>query len=934
MLSRRKPTTYGKRSRHHVPGVSPAAGDEFGRVPVQSNWNEAKIKISRAGTQLPSNRVVTNASNNGVKAMADTYNPSTLKPSSRERPTALTGPKRVYVPPESGPISPSSDIDALYDVPSSDEEGREILSSRGPVVGKRRKIAPTIGLEEVTYVYDDETLQRHIAAEAHINSKTTSPYNGQVDGTRRPPSSQGLMGNPHRELVDSASEKRQALSAARIITKPTQVPINGDESKAKRLTRAAVSNLQSQKRRRTNVREIAKNGSAKMKTKSVSYRPPRPSGDAQVSLKGHNVPAEKTTQATKPRSNDTSEDSIYSANVIPQPQTPPHTPPRSLRSTGRTTTPHQRELWGMLLKDDQRISSPSNLGLPNLMIADSKAEKPRGNRADRERPRNAAQPMPPMRNSRERLVDKLQRVDRDKLDSSDRSDENATSDDDNGYHNCQSQASYDHGILPSDALQNANGQRTGVNGRDPTLSKAGQPIIQGGGLKVTYACHRSYLTDDGLGEAAIFGMPITHKTASDYKNGPRRVSATVAELEPFKSSHDEMDDNECSQGGTMRSIHELREAGGTVRLISEMETMLDDIDEKNTVSVPLRRTALLDLVVKIQETSFCHLFVGQQLELRLLANIGLSNDIIIDVLYAVAVWHLLVDPTSIQTLSRVKANHVVNHLVRLLDNDQDVAQLLGNRKMNMSKLAQLDFRNYFDLLLKSANWRGGNPPTLTPRVLCLQCLEYIVRQTREAGSKADVLPLQAMRGIVKILEPTAPSLKPLPSIPLSTDLRLAVSILESCTLSHAHLTSDLLWTGETLDIVAELLPLLVPMTDRASGTLQTLVLRLNLNLTNNNPELCKAFSRPNLISAVFDITISHFRDLSEGMANTEQSLILDNLILSLGFLINLAEWCEHLGHMVLDLRYGDATFLGCLLEIFVAKLGKAGEVRPSVPSTN
>lgn len=895
---------------------------------MENNWEEAKTKTRRAGTQLPSNRVITNASNNGLKTMAETYAPNILKHASRERQTILTRPKRLYVPQESGPISPNSDIDALYNVPSSDEECRRKLDSRGPMVGKRRKIAPTIECEEITYVYDDETLQRHIAAEAHINSEQTLPYSGQVDGTPRSPSSQDLMRKSHRELLDPASGKRQALPTARIITKPTQVPIHGDASKAKTLTRAVVSGLQSQKGKKTNIRETAKNGSAK--TKTVSHRPSRSSGDAQVSHKGRNVPAEKTSQATKPRSRDTIEDSSCSANVIPQSQTPPHTPPRSLRSTGRTTTPRQRELWDMLLKDDERISSPSNLDLPNLKIADRKAEKPRFYRADRERPNNAAQPMPPMRSSRGRLVDKLQLIDRDSLYSSDHSDEKATSDDDNDYRNCRSQASPENVVLPSDASHNANGQRTGLNGGESTFSKVAQPIIQGGGLKVTYARHRSYLTDDGLGDAAIFGMPITHRTASNSNDGRKRVRATVAELEPFMNSHDEMDDNECSQGGTMRSIHELREAGGTVRLISEMETMLDDIDEQNTVSVPLRRSALLDLVVKIQETSFCHLFVGQRLELRLLANIGLSNDIIINVLYAVAVWHLLVDPTSIHTLPHVKATHIINHLVRLLDNVQDLVQLLGDRKMNMSKLAQLDFRNYFGSLLKSGNWRAGNPPTLTPRVLCLQCLEYLVRQTREAGSEAEILPLQAMRGIVKILEPTAPSVKSLLTIPLTTDLRLAVSILESCTLGNAHSASDLLWTGETLDIVADLLPLLIPMTDRASGTLQTLVLRLNLNLTNNSPGLCKAFSRPNLISAVFDTTISHFRYLSDDMANTEQSLVLDNLILSLGFLINLAEWCDDLGHMVLDLRCGDVTFLESLLEIFIAKLEKAGEVRPSV----
>ncbi len=915
--TRRKPTTYGKRSRPHVPNLSPAAGDEFGRASRESNRDDTKTQIRIAGSPLQSNRTITSASNNAAKIMAEVYTPNILKPSSSKQRTALVRPK-LYVPLEASLISPNSDTDTLYDVPSSDEERAGRSSSRGPTVGKRRKVTPEMEPEVVTYVYDDETLQRHIAAEAYINTKPNSPSTRQTAGKARPQLSQGLTKKLQGNSVESASVKRQALTTARYTTKPIKTLIADDSSKA------VVSYLQSQKRKRTNGRETAKNGSAK--TQTMSNRHPKSSGDAHMSFNGRNVPAGRAMEPMRRGSRYSNEDSSHSENLMSQPQTPPQTPPRSLKPTSGTTT-RQRELWDRLLKDNEAISSPSNLHLPNLKIADSKVDLPLGYRADRDTPNTVTQPMPPTRSPRRRLVDKLQRIDKDRLDSSDDSEEEISSDDDTGYSNLQSQASNEHSILPLDASQNVNAQYTGSNTRNSAFSKVAQPIGQGAGLKVTYARQRSYLTDDGLGEAAIFGISITHEAAPDTKHGRRRARTTVAEYEPVKIPYDEMDDKECSQGGTIRSIHELREAGGTVRLVSEMETMLDDIDEKNTVSVPLRRTALLDLVVKLQEASFCRLFIGQRLELRLLANVRLSNDVIINALYAVAVLYLLADPTSIQTLPRVSAEHVVNHLVGLLDNDQDLAKLLRDRRLNMSKLTQLDFKNCFGSVLKSANWRGDNPPILTPRVLCLQCLEYLVRQTRETGSEAEVLPLQAMRRIVKILEPAAPSLTALPTIPLTTDLRLAVSILESCTLSTTHLASGLLWTGETLDTVLNLLPLLVPIKDRASGTLQTLVLRLYLNLTNNSSELCKAFARPDPIRAVFDIIISHFQYLSNDRGNTEQSLMLDNLILSLGFLVNLAEWCDSLGHMVMELCYGDVTFLESLLVLFVAKLEKTSEVR-------
>ena len=858
---------------------------------------------------MRSNRTVASAVHHGAKQLADPDAPHVLKSTSIERQNAIIRPENVQV---SSPISPNSGPDTLYDVSSSSEERGGDFGSHGPMVGKRRKLKSAKGFEEAIYVYDDASLQRHIAAEVYVDSKD----NEHVTGEWRPPSSQ----KEHGKYVFWAPGKGQARTTTQITSKPTKASLDEGASTAKTLTTPVAPNLQHSKGAKTNKQRISKNGVTKLM--KVSRKPRGLGESSQTSFKRLKSTTEQTVQIARPRSKGSRENSSSSADAINQPQTPPHTLPKSFKSTSGTTTPRQRKLWGMLLKDEGRTSSPSILDLPNLKIVDPKVEKDLGYRPDKDTSKDATQPVPSMQRSRRRLMDNLQRVDAEEFISSDSSDEKSISDNDNGSNDGQFQAPTEILTFASEALENANTQA-----RKPALPTVVQSLCQAGGLKVTYARQRSYLTEEGLGEAALFSIPITHETATNANHGRRRARAAVAEIEPMRNQHNEMDENECSQGSTMRSIHELRGAGGTVRLISEMETMLDDVDEQNTVSTTLRRSALLDLVVKLQDTSFCRLFVGQGLELRLLANIGASNDIIIDVLYAVAVLHLLVDPTSIQTLPRISAKNVISHLLRLLDNDQDLAQYLRDRKLNMSKLAQLDFKAFFGASLKSSNWRAGSPAKFTPRVLSLQCLEYLVRQTREAGSDADVLPPEAVKQVAMILRPTTARSTQVPAIALTADLQLAVSVLESCTLTKAALASDLVWTGETLDAVIDLLPLLVPSMDQAFGPLRTLLLRLYLNLTNNNAELCKAFTRPDLISAIFDIIISHFQHLSENTTNMQQPSILDNLILSLGSLINLAEWCDDLGHMVLHLRYGAATFLDSLLGIFVAKLEKAGEVR-------
>ena len=925
-FSRRRPTTYGKRSRPHVPNLSLATDDEFGTISIQDRQDSAKeLHVRTPGAQIPSSRVLTSAITPGVKKASEIHTLNVLEPSLGGRKIASGRLKHVQAPLRRGLISPNSDTDALYDVPSSDEEeSQRNIGLHGPTVGKRRKIASAVKPGHIAYVYDDETLQRHVAAEDWMHSNHIQPKNGQTVSKRRPRLSQDRTKKSRGILADPALGDYQALSVTQSVSQFTQRPATDDASEAKTLTSSSVSDLQPQ-----NVRN-ASPGWAEVvvtaRSRTMSYEPRRSSDNTHMGSGNRHDDVHIGVGITKLRSRELKEESPGSTTAISQPQTPPHTPPRSSKPMDGSTTPRQRELWGMLLKDSARILSPNIPDFPSPKIADPKADNHQGYLKHREGRKDSSQQMPSIRNPRKRLVDNLQRIDEIKLHSSDDVDEKTADDSDDAPNNGPLQASPRIDILENDASKIPNGECNDLQTREPASLISAQALPQGAAPKVTYARQRSYLTEDDLGDAAMFGEQIAHPTATEAVKGRRRVRTTVAEFELIKHSHDEMDDLESSQGGTMRSIHELREAGGTVRLLSEMETMLDDIDEENTVSVTLKRATLSGLVAKLREASSCRLFIGQGLELRLLANFGLSNDVIVNALYAVAIWHLLAEPSSIQILPRVRAANVVNHLVGLLDDDQDLTLLLRDRRLNMSKVAQQDLKNLFSSLLASTNWRAGSPPALTPRVLCLQCLEYLIRQVREAGSDAQVLPPEAIRHIVKLLKPKNPISASPPSLSLTTDLRLAVSILESSTLNSASLGSELLWTDDTLDIVVDLLPLLVPMTIPASGALQTLVLRFYLNLTNNSPEHCKAFSRPNLISALFEIVISHFRYLLDNTTEVEPSLILDNLILSLGSLLNLAEWCEDLGHMVLDLRYRGITYLHKILEIFMAKLEEAGEV--------
>lgn len=383
----------------------------------------------------------------------------------------------------------------------------------------------------------------------------------------------------------------------------------------------------------------------------------------------------------------------------------------------------------------------------------------------------------------------------------------------------------------------------------------------------------------------------------------------------------------------MRSIHELRGAGGNVRLISELEAILDDIGDHQPSSTSIRRSKLIDLVTKLEEPSNCRLFVDQGLESRLIADVGLGNDLITNGLRVAALLQLITCSSSESLLAQIGDVRVVRFLIDLLGSDHDILSYARLRGNNVSKATQADLKNLCSALVRSTAWRAGKPSLLSCHVLSLQCLEYLVRQTREAGSLCEVLSAHAIRRIVATSVPPFSELQPQPDENSLICLELATSILESCTISNAAECQASLWAGETLERVIGLLPLLALWKGKECGTSRTLTLRLYFNLTNNSPCLCEDFSTPQVISVMFGIVISNFEQLADSTLEIDKAFLLDDLILSLGSLINIADLSKIARQLVMDLRHGSQSYLDILLQLFMNKSKNAAEVRSPSATT-
>ena len=794
--------------------------------------------------------------------------------------------------------------DTLFEVPSSDDEHTARVHA---IARKRRKIVSRSVDDGDSLVFDDASLQRHVAAEV------SKEMDSLLDPSKK--NTPGKSVRCAHARSESQSNKRLSPSVKQHRV-PRAQEFHGQADPARA---AVVPSAQSNK-------EVTSHQGSKNEARLLKTEAPRPK--TQRIKNGHSkdivrpVTLENTPRTTLVHRSSVSHQRLASSAKAPY---PPSTPPRPIKTPDAATTPRQRELWNKLLSEDTHTESPSHIDLPGLILSDNNAGRSEGRPTARKVTWGKARDHD-IKTRPDRIIDNLHSSDHSLLqldhDEMDASSQGSSSHAGSRYQQSDGSAV---DVVTVQTSPSADSQHRGqVLNPQPSQPSQTASSLHGVGPKVTYARQRSYLTDYDLEEAAMLEVPET----TNRKGASRRAlggnAASLQSTNVFEN--EDIGAGQDSQGGAMRSIHELREAGGNVRLASEFDAILDDLDEKELVSISLRRMRLIDLVTKLQEPSQCRLFVDQAMESRLLLHVGSGNDAIADSLLVAAILQLMVGSISTPLLAQVSDVRVVEFLIGLLGLDQDLTTAANLRSTNMSKVTQQEYRGLCTSLLNSSSWRAGKPPLLTCHLLALQCLEYLVRQTREAGSLSEVLSAHAIRRIVATSLPS--SLKPLPAPDaISTiNLELAVSVLESCTISNAAECQESLWAGETLERVVGLLPLLASWTEEKCATSRTLTLRLYVNLTNNNPGLCEDFSTPAIVDALSRIIILKFKQLSDHAGKEEKPLVLDHLILALGSFSNLAESSDLARQPVMDLHYGTHSYLDVLLELFMMKSKSSAEV--------
>ncbi|KAJ5757049.1 uncharacterized protein N7511_007231 [Penicillium nucicola] len=431
------------------------------------------------------------------------------------------------------------------------------------------------------------------------------------------------------------------------------------------------------------------------------------------------------------------------------------------------------------------------------------------------------------------------------------------------------------------------------------------------GSQVTYARQRSFLDDlsmtDELQAANISSelefptKPVQRQLKYD---APPMTRVIVA-------------DQETNEDGSVRSIHELRQAGGNARYRGAVESIFEDIEDPQN-SLSGRCNAFVLLCHKLLDTGARHRFVECNFDKRLVDCLSVELRVI-PVILAFCAYALV---SSDGNLSYVLATSAWPRLLEtssvLLDIQDDISVVKDAETNGLSRPLQKKIQN---IVPEVSSVLFHNPALLklSPCILALYCMKSTISIMQTKGESPS-LSTSLLKLLVKILlsESSLCVSQKTVSTESSQKLGLGFAILDASTASAVFRNEhqDLLGS---LSGLHSLLYLKSLHADPVSQKINTLYIRVILNVTNSDGLLCDKFANPELVGGLVDVVLANFGDLTEDALGQENNS-LDSVILALGALTNLSERSEESRSIFLRPVDSSSSFLDRLLHLFMTNV--------------
>ncbi|KAI0503285.1 wings apart-like protein regulation of heterochromatin-domain-containing protein [Xylaria bambusicola] len=443
-------------------------------------------------------------------------------------------------------------------------------------------------------------------------------------------------------------------------------------------------------------------------------------------------------------------------------------------------------------------------------------------------------------------------------------------------------------------------------------------------LKFTYGQGRKVLEEeDDLLESLALPSDSYSRRRLDL-GSPKKPTAATGSFD-----YDDVDDGSSkSPSSKLRGIHELRQAGANSRVADAMQDMVDQIG-KPGANLSSRRAALLQVTEKMRDKSFIRQCLDHGVDNVMLKDIGKETDAICTYLILSSLAMIITNGSSAHLVSLLRTEQAGSAFARLLSISEDIKKVARDRKTNLSKRSQTSIIGIESILRDLSIWDGERPSFISPRNLAIKCLQLLIAQDVLIGGDQSIVTDAVTKHLFEVLSDASSNSEywGYPQTARSVELCGALSVLDVHAVSMtATRRGNGEWAIGYLPLIADAFYTSLQTPAHDGKALNDLILKLTINVTNNNLAAPDVFASKGLLPALAD---SISRNFTQALALISQDTgadgILDSLVLRLGILINFAEHSELVRQMVNDCEYEGREPVNELIRLFIDNHRRTGE---------